>query len=71
MRTLNLALLIGLLAACAAQQASAPCTPVYVTRTVKDCSWLPQMTASAADTPDTKREIIAYEIARQKNCPSK
>lgn len=33
------------------------------------CAWAKPMTASSADTPDTKREIIAYELARQKNCP--
>lgn len=55
-----------LLAACAAQQPA----PVYVTRTVNECSWTPTLTASAADTAATKREIIAYETARQTNCPS-
>lgn len=59
-----------LLAGCATQPAPTPQT-VYVTRTVKDCSWLPVMTASAADTPATKREIIGYETARQANCPAK
>lgn len=34
------------------------------------CSWVMPMTASASDTPETKREILAYELARQKNCPS-
>ncbi|KAA1008219.1 hypothetical protein FVF58_23065 [Paraburkholderia panacisoli] len=33
------------------------------------CSWLTQMTASSADTTETEREIISYEIARHKNCP--
>jgi len=57
-----------LLAGCAAQQ---PAPQVqYVTRTVKECSWAPQLTASSADTPATKREIIAYEKARQTNCPT-
>ena len=33
------------------------------------CSWVIPMTAAAADTPETKRQIIAYEATRQKNCP--
>lgn len=33
------------------------------------CSWVTQMTASASDTPETKREVIAYEKARRANCP--
>ncbi|MCA8026403.1 hypothetical protein [Burkholderia cepacia] len=33
------------------------------------CTWVMPMTASTADTPETKREILAYELARQKNCP--
>ncbi|RQS22467.1 hypothetical protein [Burkholderia sp. Bp8995] len=33
------------------------------------CSWVMPLTASTADTVETKREILAYEIARQKNCP--
>jgi hypothetical protein len=28
-----------------------------------------QMTASSANTPETDRGIISYEIARHKNCP--
>lgn len=62
-------LLLPFLAACAAQQQTAPQVQ-YVTRVVKDCSWAPQLTATSADTPATKREIIAYETARQTNCPS-
>lgn len=55
-----------LLSACAAQS---PAPQVqYVPRTVTECSWAPQLTASTADTPATKREIIAYESARQTNC---
>ncbi|WP_175770581.1 hypothetical protein [Burkholderia anthina] len=34
------------------------------------CSWVMPMTASTSDTPETKREILAYELARQKNCAS-
>lgn len=33
------------------------------------CSWVMPMTASTADTAWTKREILAYELARRKNCP--
>lgn len=56
-----------ILTGCATQR---PPQTVYVTRTVKDCAWLPSLTFSAADTAATKREVIAYETARQKNCPA-
>lgn len=55
-----------IVAACTTQPTAPPTQ--YVTRTVTECSWAPQLTASAADTPTTKREIIAYEKARQTNC---
>ncbi|QQC65848.1 hypothetical protein [Paraburkholderia ginsengisoli] len=58
-----------LLAGCGTPAKPEPTQTVYITRTVKDCSWLPHMTASVSDTPETKREIIGYEIARRKNCP--
>lgn len=35
------------------------------------CDWTKPLTASTADTPDTKREILAFDLARQKNCPGK
>jgi hypothetical protein len=68
MRALNLIGLVALVAACATQQAAAPCAPVYVTRTVKDCSWIPAGTYSASDTKETREWMIAYETARQANC---
>ncbi|MBJ9964508.1 hypothetical protein [Burkholderia seminalis] len=33
------------------------------------CLWIKPMTASPDDTPETKREILAHELARQANCP--
>lgn len=71
MRTLNLLPLATLIVACASQQAAAPCSPVYVPRVVKDCSWIPGGTYSVHDTQPTREWMIAYETARQKNCPSK
>ncbi|WP_175806487.1 hypothetical protein [Burkholderia cenocepacia] len=45
------------------------CPPVPPARVVDTgCLWVKPMTASPADTPETKREILAYELARQKNC---
>ncbi|POZ81559.1 MULTISPECIES: hypothetical protein [Burkholderia] len=32
------------------------------------CLWVKPMTASPADTPETKREILEYELARRVNC---
>jgi uncharacterized lipoprotein YajG len=58
-----------LLAACAQQPQPAPQT-VYVTRTVKDCSWIPTGTYSVDDTQQTREWMIAYEKARQANCHS-
>ena len=43
--------------------------PISVSRVVNECSWAPKITFGSSDTPETKREIIAYETARQKNCP--
>ncbi|MFM0300025.1 hypothetical protein PQQ99_07845 [Paraburkholderia sediminicola] len=49
----------------------ATCPPPPAPRVVDTaCSWVTPMTADASDTAATKREIIAYEIARQKNCPA-
>ena len=57
-----------LLASCADQPQPAPQT-VYVTRTVPDCSWIPVGTYSMHDTQPTREWMIAYETARQANCP--
>ncbi len=57
-------LAVATLAGCAHE-----CPPPPAPRIVDtSCSWVTAMTADAADTAATKREIIAYEIARQKNC---
>jgi len=59
-------LLVALgLSACAAQQPS--WQPPRITDTA--CNWVRPMTFSADDTPQTKEEIIAYEMARRRNCP--
>ncbi|MCA8075394.1 hypothetical protein [Burkholderia cepacia] len=57
--------------AAAALLAGCQTCPTAPTARVVDtaCSWVMPMTASMADTPETKREILAYELARQKNCP--
>lgn len=62
---------LALLAGCCPTKPDDPPKPIYVTRTVKDCSWLPHLTAAVGDTVETKREVIAYEKARQENCPTK
>lgn len=61
---LALAMLL-VLSACAATVPPAPAQRVIDTA----CKWVPSLTFSDADTPATKREIIAYATARQKNCP--
>ncbi|HEM8998808.1 TPA: hypothetical protein U2T46_000843 [Burkholderia cenocepacia] len=53
----------ALLAGC---QTCPPAPPARVVDT--GCLWIKPMTASPADTSETKREILAYELARQKNC---
>lgn len=62
-----LALLL-VLSGCAAPRASAPQVPK--TR-IEDtaCSWVKPLTASPADTIDTKRQILAHDLALSKNCP--
>jgi hypothetical protein len=57
-----------LLVSCAQQPPQPPQT-VYVTRTVPDCSWIPAGTYSVHDTQPTREWMIAYEKARQANCP--
>lgn len=34
------------------------------------CLWVKPMTASVADTPETKRQILEHELARRANCSS-
>jgi hypothetical protein len=58
-------LTFAVLAGCAHE-----CPPPPAPRIVDtSCSWVKPETASPADTPETKREVIGYELARQKNCP--
>ncbi|WP_412021551.1 hypothetical protein [Burkholderia cepacia] len=63
MRILIAAAAAALLAGCQ----TCPPAPPRVVDTA--CAWVMPMTASTADTSETKREILAYELARQKNCP--
>jgi hypothetical protein len=59
-----------MLIAAAALLAGCQTCPTVPSRVVDTaCSWVTPMTASTADTSETKREILAYELARQKNCP--
>lgn len=67
MRSLMLILFLIALVALAGCQVAPPAPAPRVVDTA--CSWVVPMTADSADTAATKREIIAYEIARQKNCP--
>lgn len=62
---------LALLAGCCPTKPDAPPQTVYVTRTVPDCSWIPTGTYSVHDTQPTREWMIAYETARQKNCPTK
>ncbi|CAG9252419.1 conserved hypothetical protein [Burkholderia diffusa] len=34
------------------------------------CSWVRPITAAPADTLDTKRQILAHDLAVAKNCPN-
>jgi hypothetical protein len=54
----------ALLSGCAHECPAPPAARVVDTA----CFWVAPMTASSADTAETKREIVAYEIARQNNC---
>lgn len=66
MRLLILLTFIASLAGCAHTQ---NCPPPPAPKIIDTgCLWIKPMTASNADTPKTKREIIEHEIARQKNC---
>lgn len=59
---MRIIILCALLAGCA------PAAPEIVDT---GCAWALPMTASTADTPATKREILNYEVTRQANCPLK
>ncbi|NML34501.1 hypothetical protein [Paraburkholderia antibiotica] len=44
--------------------------PVVQTRIIDTgCDWTRTITASTADTAETKRQIIAHNDARAANCP--
>ena len=62
-----ISLLGCLLSSCALDCTTQPQLPRVVDTA---CDWIPVLSASANDTPDTKREVIAYETARQRNCGS-
>lgn len=54
------------LAACAPScPKSAPLPPRVIDTA---CDWVPALSASASDTEETRREVVAYETARQTNC---
>jgi len=58
-----------MIAAAALLSGCQTCPPAPAPRVVDTgCSWVMPLIASAQDTPETKREILAYELARQKNC---
>lgn len=52
--------------------ATQPPQTVTVTKIVDTaCDWVRPITAAAADTLETKRQILAHDLAVAKNCPSK
>lgn len=53
-----------LLASCAMQPETPP-----PARVVTECSWIQPLTFSRADTPETKRQIIALADKIAVNCP--
>ncbi len=59
-----------LLASCATAPGPAPAPDI---RIVHECSWVTTLkhTFAAADTPETKREMIAITDAIDSNCPDK
>jgi hypothetical protein len=69
MRTLIYAFCATVLVALAGCAASCP-PPAPLPPKVIDtsCVSLPPLTIAASDTDETKREVIAYEIARKKKC---
>lgn len=55
---------------CATSCPPAP-APVIQTRIVDTaCNWVKPISASAADTIETRREVLAHDLAVQKNCGS-
>ncbi|WP_250451227.1 hypothetical protein [Caballeronia sp. ATUFL_M2_KS44] len=49
-----------------------PPQTVTVTKVVDTaCDWVKSITVSKADTDQTKRQILAHDLAVAKNCPQK
>ena len=74
MRTLIyvLAAMLVALSACAAHQPAPQPASVPKTRVVDtSCSWVKPITASPADTLETKQQILAHDLAVAKNCPAR
>lgn len=69
MRTIAILLVSVALGACAADCPKP--APVIPKTRIEDtaCSWVKPLTASPADTIDTKRQILAHDLALSKNCP--
>lgn len=65
--TMRILIVIAAAALLAGCQTCPTAPPARVVDTA--CSWAMPLTASTSDTTETKREILAYELARQKNCP--
>lgn len=62
-------LLAGFVAGCTADHAK-PAPEVPRTKVVDTaCSWVKTISAAPADTIDTKRQILAHDLAVSKNCP--
>lgn len=69
MRALILIPLVAL-AACSSMCPKSATAPIPKTKVIDTgCQWVRTLTFAPADTPQTKQEIVAYELARQKNCP--
>lgn len=73
MRNLMLAMLVCfspafIVTACSTQQ---PAPQVqYIPRTVTECSWAPKAIYKTTYPIEVKQWMVAYETARQTNCPT-
>ncbi|KVS50717.1 hypothetical protein WK39_28055 [Burkholderia cepacia] len=63
MRTFALLLMLPFVVACATS--SIPTTRLIDTA----CSWVKPLTATPADTFETRQQILAHDLAVAKNCP--